>query len=90
MQALEGKDSVLIFEDYRKIKVLSSFSPVHVPDNNWAILAEIDLNEAMTPLSSIRNNIFLVSTIISCFPVSICIPGLTENHLAYIQIKRSQ
>lgn len=64
LQALKGKDSVLIFEDYRKVKVLSSFSPVEVPDNNWAILAEIDLNEAMVPLSRIRNNIFLLSTII--------------------------
>ena len=67
LQALEGNDSVLIFEDYRKIKVLSSFSPVHVPDNNWAILAEIDLDEAMIPLSRIRNNIFLISTIICVF-----------------------
>lgn len=64
LQALRGTDSTAIINDYRGIKVLSSFSPVYINDLHWVILAEIDLKEALVPLDAIRNNIILISSFI--------------------------
>jgi two-component system NarL family sensor kinase len=64
LEALEGKTGTSIIDDYRGIPVLSSFSPVHIPGLNWVILAEIDQEEAMIPIVSIRNNIFYLTIII--------------------------
>jgi signal transduction histidine kinase len=62
--AFSGIDSTKIIEDYRGIRVLSSFGMVEIPDLHWAILAEIDLEEALVPLNAIRNNIIVISSFI--------------------------
>lgn len=62
--ALQGIDSIAIINDYRGIRVLSSFSQVDIFDLHWAILAEIDVKEALVPLDAIRNNIILISSFI--------------------------
>ncbi|MBU2650728.1 MAG: HAMP domain-containing protein [Bacteroidetes bacterium] len=64
-KALDGDSGTLITPDYRGIKVLSSFAPVVTEEINWALLAEIDLEEALTPLSAITNNIIIVGTFIA-------------------------
>jgi hypothetical protein len=42
-QAFSGKEGTKIIEDYRNVPVLSSFTPLKIPDLNWVLLAEIDL-----------------------------------------------
>ncbi|MFW5805657.1 MAG: HAMP domain-containing protein [Bacteroidales bacterium] len=63
-QALSGKKGVGVFSDYRGVEVLSSFSPFHFGSINWAVLAEIDLHEAMVPINDLRNKILLIVIII--------------------------
>lgn len=44
--ALSGKTGFDIFPDYRQVPVLSAYAPVDIEGVNWAILAEIDEQEA--------------------------------------------
>ncbi|MBN2683511.1 MAG: HAMP domain-containing protein [Bacteroidales bacterium] len=64
-RALYGKTGFDVFPDYRGIEVLSSYSPLRIDGLDWAILSEIDLEEAMIPIYSIRNRIILISLLIA-------------------------
>jgi signal transduction histidine kinase len=63
--AVGGKEGHTITRDYRNIPVLSSYSHLKIPGLDWFILAEIDLKEAMVPITHMRNSILLLSTLIS-------------------------
>jgi signal transduction histidine kinase len=63
--AVRGLEGHTTTRDYRFIPVLSSYSKVKIPGLNWFILAEIDLKEALVPITSMRNSILLLSTLIS-------------------------
>jgi len=65
IKAFEGKTGFDIVKDYRNILCLSSYSKVNIKGLNWVILAEIDEQEAMIPVYSIRNSILLISVIIA-------------------------
>ncbi len=62
--AIAGKGGCIISFDYRNIPVLSSYKNVSVHGLNWAILAEIDLKEAMIPIYETRTRILLLSVLI--------------------------
>jgi signal transduction histidine kinase len=64
-KAFADKEGSLITNDYRNIPVLSSYSNLLIPGLNWAILAEIDLKEAMVPIYKMRNSIILLSSMIA-------------------------
>ncbi len=64
LNAMTGREGSIITSDYRNITVLSSYGKIAVPGLNWAILAEIDLQEAMVPIYATRNRILLLSVII--------------------------
>lgn len=66
-KALNGNTGTSIIKDYRGISVLSSYSTVDIQGLHWAVLAEIDEEEAMVPIKSIRNNIIYLGLIISLF-----------------------
>ena len=59
-EALSGKNECKIVADYRGIDVFSSYSKLNVKGLNWVILAEIDLEEAEKPLSSIKSSITFI------------------------------
>ena len=63
-EALDGKTGVVTTLDYRNIPVLSSYSMIRIPGLSWAILAEIDEQEAMVPVYETRTHILLLSVII--------------------------
>jgi two-component system NarL family sensor kinase len=65
INAFNGKTGADIVKDYRNISCLSSYSKVNIEGLNWVILAEIDEQEAMIPVNSIRNSILLISLIIA-------------------------
>ena len=65
INAFNGKTGYGIVKDYRNISTLSSYSKVNISGLNWAIIAEIDEEEAMIPVNSIRNSILLISIIIA-------------------------
>jgi len=62
--ALVGITGTKQILDYRNVPVLSSFSPIDISDLKWVVLAEIDVNEAMIPINSIRSNIIYLTFII--------------------------
>lgn len=62
--AMQGLSGTNIIMDYRNIKVLSSYSKISLPHLNWAIIAEIDYNEATIPIYQIRNEIIFISIFI--------------------------
>lgn len=49
-EALRGVSSFDIFNDYRGVPVLSAYGPVKVPNQTWAILSEVDEQEAFAPI----------------------------------------
>jgi methyl-accepting chemotaxis protein len=53
-QALSGNSGFDIIEDYRGVKVLSSYSPVVFGNLKWAILAEIDEEEAFSSINELE------------------------------------
>jgi signal transduction histidine kinase len=64
INAIAGNSGVLTVDDYRNIPVLSSYGKIGVPGLNWAILAEIDVKEAMVPIYETLTRIMLLSAII--------------------------
>lgn len=64
-KALNGTTGTAITKDYRGVKVLSSYAPLRIEQMKWVLLAEMDIEEALTPLSAITNNIIIVSTFIA-------------------------
>jgi signal transduction histidine kinase len=63
--AIAGKTGAEITSDYRGIRVFSAFEPLGINGLPWVILAEIDYGEAMVPVVALRNDIMLVSVVIS-------------------------
>lgn len=63
--AFKGITNTIIINDYRNIKVISSFDRITSEGLNWVILAEMDWDEVLIPVYRFRNNILFVSIIIS-------------------------
>ncbi|WP_135081923.1 methyl-accepting chemotaxis protein [Terasakiella sp. SH-1] len=61
--ALAGKNGVDIIADYRGIDVVSAYAPLDYNGVRWAVLAEVDVEEAMATSSSVRN-ISLIGVIV--------------------------
>lgn len=88
--ALTDKEGHGLIADYRGISVFSAFERLDILNLSWVILSEIDEQEALFPLKSLRTNLLIVLSIILVFvfmasyelssqlvkPVL-----LTENHL---------
>jgi PAS domain S-box-containing protein len=70
-KALSGVQGIEIIDDYRSIPVLSSYSDLKIPGIHWAIIAEIDLKEAMIPVIKIRNDILFLSMLLVIFILGI-------------------
>jgi signal transduction histidine kinase len=66
-QALYNHSGSRILRDYRNIEVLSSFAPLNIKNLRWAIVAEIDKEEALQPVYNLRNSIVLLCIILSIF-----------------------
>ncbi|TGN39286.1 methyl-accepting chemotaxis protein [Marinobacter confluentis] len=49
-QALAGNSGQAVIEDYRGQRVFSAYRPITVGGLNWALLAEIDQQEALAPV----------------------------------------
>ncbi len=61
-KAAEGVTGFDIFEDYRGVPVLSAYRPVEIEGLKWAILAEIDRDEAYAAAYELRDDILLLMT----------------------------
>ncbi len=58
--ALDGKIGAKRVMDYRGISVLSGYGPIEFQGVTWAILAEIDTDEALAAVTDMRNQSMLI------------------------------
>jgi two-component system, NarL family, sensor kinase len=63
-KAVSGQTGSSVTTDYRGIRVISAYAPLDLQGLPWVVLAEIDLEEAMIPVTALRNDILLFSVII--------------------------
>ena len=56
LSAIAGNTNVEIFPDYRNVSVLSAYSPVSIEDVDWVIMSEIDEEEALMDVTTLRAN----------------------------------
>ncbi|MFC3095933.1 methyl-accepting chemotaxis protein [Alteromonas sediminis] len=62
-KALNGESGFLEIKDYRDVPVYSAFSTLKIGDYNYALMAEIDVAEALAPADEIGNSL-IVSALI--------------------------
>ncbi len=62
-EAIAGKKGVGLTKDYRGVYVFSAYAPLKIKGLNWAIIAEIDKNEALSPVKELFS-LLLISVII--------------------------
>jgi len=55
--ALSEQSGTGIFEDYRGVSVLSAYAPINAAGLKWAILSEVEEEEAFAPVSELTNDI---------------------------------
>ncbi|ADQ13682.1 methyl-accepting chemotaxis protein [Halanaerobium hydrogeniformans] len=53
-ESLAGMEDSKVIEDYRGVNVLSSYTPIETAGFNWALIAEIDENEAFAAVDRLR------------------------------------
>lgn len=58
-EALARHEGTKIIDDYRGVPVLSSYSPLDVKGLDWAVLSEIDLEEAYAPINDFKRIILV-------------------------------
>ncbi|MFQ5965201.1 MAG: ATP-binding protein [Candidatus Scalinduaceae bacterium] len=58
--AISGETNVEIFPDYRDVPVLSAYAPLDIEDVKWAIMSEIDEQEALSPVITLTNQVFKI------------------------------
>lgn len=63
--ALAGNNGHGVIEDYRDIPVYSAYHQMDLPGINWVILSELDVAEAVVPLTNMRNRLELIFLMIS-------------------------
>ncbi|MEC4727306.1 sensor domain-containing diguanylate cyclase [Shewanella sp. D64] len=64
-RALVGEAGNARIEDYRGVSVFSAFAPVNFLGTRWAIIAEIDTNEILSPVYSMNRFLMLSGAIIA-------------------------
>jgi HAMP domain-containing protein len=55
----------MFFKDYRGTNVLGTHA--YIPDMKWGLLAEIDAEEALTPITIMQNTVIIIFIIIGIF-----------------------
>ena len=60
-RALEGESDTSRILDYRGIPVLSSFTPLDLPELDWVLLSEIDEEEVSRPVRRLRDRLIALA-----------------------------
>jgi len=78
-----------IATDYRGVLCLGSFDILTIKNLQWAIVAEIDYNEAMVPIKELRNDLIFVSVIILILIFSIAQVITTDIIVPIVKFKKA-
>ncbi len=62
--AINDEAGVGFFNDYRGVPVISAYAPVNILGQNWAILTEIDQQEAFAPAAAMKSKIIRTTLIV--------------------------
>ncbi len=62
--ALSGKTAEKIIKDYKGNPVLSAYTSLKMGDTTWAVIAEIDEDEVMSPIHNVLYSIVIAALII--------------------------
>ena len=54
--ALAGQTGFKVIKDYRDVEVFSVFTPVMIGNNTYGLIAEIDTDEALAALTTVKSN----------------------------------
>ena len=64
LNALMGNDGESLIRDYRGLEVFSAYQTIKINGLQWIILSEMDRQEALFPLKSLRNQLIIFLAII--------------------------
>ncbi|NOU17266.1 MAG: methyl-accepting chemotaxis protein [Bacteroidales bacterium] len=70
-EAFDGKTESVVFQSYKGAKVIGTFNKLNISGLDWAVVAEINRDEAMAPSYNLRNIIIVFMIIISVMIVAI-------------------
>ena len=62
--ALLGNEGFSQFPDYRGVPVLSAYTPLDIPGLHWALMSEIDVEEAFRPIKKMNSEILSKAVLI--------------------------
>ena len=62
--AATGETNIEIFEDYRHVPVLSAYAPLGIEGVDWAIMAEIDEEEALRAATTLGKRMMMISAVL--------------------------
>lgn len=63
-RALSGETGINIDTDYRGVTTLNAYSPLEIAGLDWAIIAQIDRNEAFAPIRKFESQVLFSTSII--------------------------
>jgi methyl-accepting chemotaxis protein len=64
IMSLQGQSGFHIVQDYRNVDVFSAYSPIKIGDENFGLIAEIDVEEALRPVSAVQHALITSSAIV--------------------------
>jgi len=64
VEAFSGKTGTSELVDYRGIPVISSYAPLRTHGMDWAILAEMDVDEVNQPIDQFRRNVMVYASVL--------------------------
>ena len=88
-EALSGNSGSWIIKDYRGVEVLSAYAPIDVYGNKWAIIAEIDKDEALKASKEIQWLVIVISLVVIALFVIIGIIMVQKFIVAKLSILQS-
>lgn len=65
--ALLGKDAVEAVENYRRVPVVCAYAPFDAEDYHWAIIAEMDADEAYGPVRAFGHDVGVAAASLAVF-----------------------
>ena len=69
--SVSGNTGVEIFPDYRNVRVISAYAPLAIEGVNWAIMSEIDEEEAFRPVTILGTRLFKIAGAMIVFIVGL-------------------
>lgn len=64
-QALQGTEGLAEYKTYHGRHVLGAFTPLDIPDLNWVLIAEKDIDEILAPQTRFARRVMLVTLLLA-------------------------